>query len=162
MIALPDGTYVEAWVGYRQWNMLVSAGRVRLHPITLRQRTHRWEPGEVLTARCLCANHELEPRCGFHAWAATPRAMLVRPHVVWGEAYLWGEVNVFEKGYRAQHAMVAALYVYDGMDERNRLMVEVAALQYNVPTVVAPLIAWRPWVGHPHVVPRSRSSRFSQ
>lgn len=135
MIALPDDTYVEAWVGYRQWNVLVSSGRVMLHPITVRQRKHRWEPGEIMEAHCLCTCHEREPRCGFHAWISQPRVMLLRPHVVWGEAYLWGDVGIFERGYRAQFAKVAALYVFDAMAERNRLMVELAALQYGVPTV---------------------------
>lgn len=146
MIALPDGTYVEAWVGYRQWNMLVSSGRVRLHPISFKQHAHRWEPDEILEARCLCVNHEREPRCGFHAWIEQPKLMLLRPQVVWGEAYLWGEVNIFEKGYRAQFAKVAALYVFDTMPERNRLLVELAALQYSVPTVAPRMVAW-PWPG---------------
>lgn len=151
IIAFPDDTYVEAWVGYRQWNMLVGNGRVRLHPITSTARVRgrkAWEPGAINTAQCLCVDHDAAPRCGFHAWMAQPKMMLMRPHVVWGEAYLWGDVNIFEKGYRAQHAMVAGLYVFDGMSERNRLLVELAALQYKVP-IVAPRLVAMPWPAQP-------------
>lgn len=152
MIALPDGTYVEAWVGYRQWNMLVSSGQVNLHPLTAggasrvamsrsgRGRTTssrlRWKPGEVQEAQCLCISHETAPRCGFYAWMAQPKVMMLRPHAVWGEVYLWGDVVIHEKGYRAQYALPAALYVFEAMPERNRMLIELAALQYAVPTVL--------------------------
>lgn len=150
MAALPDGSYVEAFVGYRSWRIAPANGTVDLHPLSAggfkayalssRQRTHRWEPHTILTASCLCDNHERAPRCGFHAWMTQPRVILNRPNLVWGEAYLWGEVGIFERGYRAEHAMVAALYVYEGMDDRARRLIELAALQYDVPVVGTDLV----------------------
>lgn len=142
VIAFADDTYVEAFVGYRQWRVAAAGGRVGLSPLSARfgnSRVRPWTDGPQ-EAICYCLFHDREPRCGWHAWVAQPKVMLLRPGAVWGETYLWGDVNIFEKGYRAQYALVAALYVFDAMDERTRLMVELAALQYSVPTVTPQMV----------------------
>ena len=52
-----------------------------------------------------------------------------------GEVLLWGKVRVHERGYRAEYAKPSAFYVADAMVHRQRTIVELAALQWCVPTV---------------------------
>lgn len=136
LVGLPDGSFVDAYIGYRQWLVRTNEGVVTLHPVG-RMIAPAWIPNEINEAVCLCHDHDREARCGFHAWAALPRSVVLRPSHTWGEVYLWGDIEIHEKGYRAEYALTAGLYVFESMDSRTRRIVELAGLQYNVPIMMS-------------------------
>ncbi len=149
-------SYVDAVVGYRTWWVSLLEGRAFLSSVFI--PSAKWLPGQDAVSRCCCRGDDQRLRripgackdtCGIyafhdyaHAFAARmPRSALTDLYgirvpqesvTVRGQVYLWGKVKVHERGYRAEFARPAAFYA-DWKDERQRLRVQMAAQQFDVP-----------------------------
>ncbi len=140
MVVLPGGQeVVDAVVGYRAWEYKVNAGKITL--VSLYTPTV-WHPHTPLRKECVCSGPvwRRRHRCGIYAWRDPHRPSGV---FLEGEVYLWGDVRVHERGYRAEYAMPAAFYMpamekYIFLPEIESMFVEMAAEQYGVPLVQRP------------------------
>ena len=63
----------------------------------------------------------------------------IQPYtLITGEVLLWGEyVHVHSRGYRAEWAKPSAFYMTDGMTDRLKTVIGLAALQWDTPVVRA-------------------------
>lgn len=146
-----DDRVVDAVVGYRAWRAGIDHGVVSMWSIA--RRDHQWRPCPI-EAECRCSARysttkiggPFTHRCGIYAWRepivpVSPRLLGIPqacsgPQTIVGEVLLWGEIHIHAKGYRAQWAKASAFYVTETMQAGLRRMVEIAALQWDVPVVV--------------------------
>lgn len=154
MVALADGTVVDAVLGYRAWRCEARFGEVEL--VSVYNQDFRWPPDgpAVVESRCNCAavnrtyqrlmRQQFSDRCtcGIYAFSRElhhrPLSTLDGATLIHGEVYLWGVVAVHERGYRAQYAKPAAIYSSDLTAQR--VKAELAADAYGVPLLRPPMI----------------------
>lgn len=119
-------TYIEPFIGWRAWNIILVGDNVRLTSIT-HQKT--WPPGEEMRAECVptmwnrgadrirhsapnkncnCGIHAvltMEDALQWHAFATPEKMRCV------GEAKLWGIVYRFTRGFLAEYAYPSKIWV---------------------------------------------------
>ncbi len=139
LVVVGDDVY-DAVVGYRMWQAEAVLGHVRLH--SPNRRVFEWRKGAA-SAECLCIRPPTHT-CGIYAWRdpVVPESFRYvqslpgQPRYVFGEVALWGTVHVHELGYRAEFAKPTTFYVTPTMDDLTRQFVGLAAIQWEVPTIV--------------------------
>ena len=153
---------IDAIVGYRAWEAWAADGVIHMTSVT--RREVEWPRAEALRSECRCHGHgynavarvgsgakqvimpgETYHTCGIYAWKApiipySHRLLGLQVgyhyHYVVGEVLLWGKVHAHERGYRAEIAKPAALYVTATMSARQTMLVELTALQWGIPVVL--------------------------
>jgi len=128
----------EAILGFRVWR-LGSHGEL----IPFIGRGPDWVPGEN-RARCLVKNHKAPHAycgCGFNALHAPPRGYVRDPAYAVGAIAAWGEVDVFNTGFRAEFAKVIAIARPHQLGPDHREKLRLAAERYGVPLVRYPMLA---------------------
>lgn len=105
--------YHEPFIGWRGWRW--NPQNKRLHSLN----TKVWEPGEELHAECTAGGHHKAPdvdcNCGIFSMK-DPRWLdnhvsVRNKYTVIGTIKLWGNVVAGSMGYRAEYAMIDALYI---------------------------------------------------
>jgi hypothetical protein len=121
--------YVDPFIGWRSWNVVVVSEKVLLRSVTYKTL---WTPGTEFTARCkknvvhhyqgqnVPENHSSpskEHGCGIYAvtnqadaakWCAFSTESTFR---VMGEVKLWGAVFRYTRGYLSQYAYPKSILV---------------------------------------------------
>ena len=141
-------TFVEPVVGFRAWK-LTPDGKLLPRAVSAMARLHAepWQPG-VNDARCMYVGFTREPHpvpgegCDCGLYAHHDAAELRRYHRgddVLGAIVGWGDLQVHDNGFRAQHAQVVALVAptSGALVEPARL----AAERYGVPLVPGAALA---------------------
>lgn len=135
-VSAPD--FIEPVIGYRGWRVdqarlwAWAAGSV-------------WGPG-VNRARCYAGvlgkrrlqSHSVPDQncsCGLYALNDSDDARLPSDADVWGAIAAWGDVQVYQTGFRAEFACVVALAASNAAEEWKRWRVEAVARAYGVPVV---------------------------
>lgn len=145
--ATPD--YVEPFVGWRYW-------KLRDGQITSPDRGTAWPQGQLSwDGMCHCGAEPREGRtlpgsmldsfrrrlfrrqchCGINSWATkelalTSEVRAYRRQPAIGEVALWGRINAYETGYRAEHARIMRLWA---TSEEDAELVETAASREGIP-----------------------------
>ena len=128
LTSLPDGTLVDALIGWRRWWIFAEDGKMLLTSWTIYSLNYRWPQRQPAQSVCRCGRVH---SCGIYAWNA-PHHLGDDGQGACGEVALWGDIELHELGYRAQFALPVALYVA-GRERDWR--VRLAARQYDVPVV---------------------------
>jgi hypothetical protein len=128
-------------VGFRKWRIVADHLTSPYIPL-------RWDR-PVVRARCFPANRSLlfgkgwleEPhdpphpkcRCGVYAWHRLPSPGPVPdPDRIFGVVVLWGRIEVYEDGMRAEHAAIRALGLATGMGASQRARLKAIAGRLSV------------------------------
>lgn len=124
--------FAEALLGFRVW-VLGADGWLR--PLAVGGEP--WAAGEN-RARCMAAEHEApHPHCGcgFNALHRPPPGYAKDVGHAVGAIAAWGEVDLFQTGFRAEYASILALAKPVRISERHRERLARAARTYGVPLV---------------------------
>ena len=135
---------VEPVVGFRKWRLVRDHLMSPYIPL-------RWDE-PLVHARCFPANRSLlfgrgwldEPhtaphprcKCGIYAWHRLPAAAAVPdPDRVYGVVTLWGRIEVYEEGVRAELASIKALGYAPQLGARHSRAVRAIADHLGVEVV---------------------------
>jgi len=131
MNAAPD--FASAVAGYRAWQL--GPGGV-LFPLAL-PAAPPWDP-TVNRARCFAPSHDGHEApaphctCGFHALHDPHDGRLELEHPAVGAIAVWGEIEVYAGGFRAECASVVALARRPSRSEGPPARLRGAARRYGV------------------------------
>ncbi|MGN6378080.1 MAG: hypothetical protein ACTHNU_03950 [Gaiellales bacterium] len=147
MDVVPDA--IEPVVGYRAFRIeLAATGEPRLHSVHTPHVFWPPEPGVAPAYRAVCARpegrvpHERVAglhRCGFYSKNTFEDAERYARHngaEVLGRVLCYGKVIPAERGWRAEHVQIEALYLW-GRANHRKLLPELAAT-YDLPLVAPP------------------------
>lgn len=148
---LVDDTHMEeAFIGFRAWRVEAVRGDVHLTSVVA-LTNHIWPKDSPMEATCIdiFGGHTDAPaddcKCGIWAHDELRRTRLtfMQRYFVYGEVALWGKVKVHTNGMRASRARPTALFAPRTTGPKHevnaqRMLVELAASQYNIPLVHSP------------------------
>lgn len=139
------GVQSELIVGFRDWNL----ARNEHGEIFITSRNDMsWPHRERLVASCgeqVLADHDSPSEscvdCGIYAWNDAPQAQTDweidrRRKDLWGTVYLWGDILIAPKGYRAEYAYPKELFIKDNGTRRVHMIRQELEDAYGVPVTI--------------------------
>jgi hypothetical protein len=125
---IPGATYTQPILAWRMWVM--NGGKLT----SVHYSSQPWKPKQRFSAHCFTCKPLPEPRCtcGVYAKRNIEYSFWVnnqRSSCVLGLVYLWGNIVEGDRGYRAQFAYPAKLFIIDN----NEAEIMAIAHKYGIP-----------------------------